>query len=200
MGDHREQVVDISTPPSQAQSRVQEVQKWLKESGWALPGGDGDWLHSEASPFVVGSHASVAVNHPFEGSFVVVVPRPFVGGFDVAPGIGHTWDAGDGAGPPVCRACGADPDYERDWDVYELWMSSGIEPRLHCRSCGWEALVGDWNLEGSPIVGSLAVVIQAWDSPKVVSSELDPTVIAKQFRDEIRVALGGRWVYNHLHV
>lgn len=82
MGDHREQVVDISTPPSQAESRVQEVQKWLKESGWAVPGGDGDWLYSESEPHSVGPHARVVVPHAFEGSFVVVVPRPFAGGFE----------------------------------------------------------------------------------------------------------------------
>jgi Zn ribbon nucleic-acid-binding protein len=182
MGDHREQIVDISTPDADADARIAAVRQWLITSGWAAPSDGDDWLHP-AEPAL---HASpdLLARWPGFGAMTVVVPR------------GLHWVAGDGTDAAVCPVCGAVGD---TWDLLEQWGDERVEPVAHCDTCGHEALLGDWDLEGSVAVGSLAIVLDPQALPGQGGS-FDPVDVARTLRTELIAGLGGRWAYVHHHL
>ncbi|MGY4858698.1 hypothetical protein [Cryobacterium sp. AP23] len=182
MGDHREQLVDISTPDAGADGRIAAVREWLIASGWAAPFDGTDWQFP---------------TEPALRESAGLLPRwPGFGGmtFVIAPGL--YWVAGDGTDAPACPACGAVGDA---WDQIEQWGEERVEPVARCESCGHEALLGDWDLEGSVAVGSLAIVLDPQSLPQQ-GGVFDPADVARTLRAELTAALGGRWAYVHNHL
>lgn len=171
MGDHREQVVDVSTRPANAGRRADEVRTWLRRSGWATPdAGLEDWLH--------------------RGSTADALCRA-AGGTVTVVGDERTWTAGDGTGPARCRSCATFLG-EEYWEQVERWIEEA-EPTLRCPACGWSALAGDWDVSGSVVVGCPAVVLD------VPADAFDPGGVAAALQMDLVAELGGRWAVVHLH-
>ena len=182
MGDHREQIIDISTPEADVETRMTAVTDWLITAGWAAPFDGTDWLY----PTEPALREDTGLLHRWPGFGGVT--------FVVTPGL--YWVAGDGTAAPVCPACGTESD---EWDQIEQWGVQRIEPVAHCQSCGHKALLGDWDLEASVAVGSLAIVLD----PQPLRHQggvFDPTDVARTLRTELTAALGGRWAYVHHHL
>jgi len=182
MGDHREQIVDISTPPADADSRIAEVREWLLAAGWAAPFDGSDWLYP---------------NEPALRESPGLLPRwPGFGGSTFVVARGSHWVAGDGTDVPVCPSCG---EPSGTWEQIEQWDDQGVEPVGRCTDCGHEVLLGDWNLEGSVAVGALAIVLDPQSLPGL-GGVFDPADVARALRSELTAALGGRWAYVHHHL
>ena len=182
MGDHREQLIDISTPEADTDARIAAVREWLITAGWAAPFDGTDWLYpAEAA---LGASPELLPRWPGFGAMTFVMLR------------GDYWAAGDGTTAAACPVCGAESDA---WDQIEQWGEQRIEPVAQCESCGHQALLGDWDLEGSVAVGSLGIVLDPQSLPREGGS-FDPADIARTLRTELAAALGGRWVYVHHHL
>lgn len=176
MGDHREQVVDVSTRSANVGRRTDEVRTWLRRTGWATPD-DGleDWLHEGSTTDAL----SRAASEPMAGGTVTVV------------GDERTWTAGDGTRPARCRSCATFLGDEY-WEQVGRWIEEA-EPTLSCPACGWSALAGDWDVSGSVVVGCPAVVLD------VPADALDPGGVAAALRMDLVAELGGRWAVVHRH-
>jgi ribosomal protein S27AE len=107
----------------------------------------------------------------------------------------EAFTAGEGTDVPACPRCG---EPTGTWEQLEEWDELAAEPLAECSNCGHGALLGDWNLEASVALGSLAVVIDPQSGR--ADSSYDPAEIARALRSEITAALGGRWSYVHLHL
>jgi DNA-directed RNA polymerase subunit RPC12/RpoP len=198
MGNHREQIVDISTPAVDAGTRAAAVRDWLVSSGWAVSHDDNDGTDA-TSGTGAGKVAAQDWLYPSEPALLenpgILDRWPGLGGitFVVVPGT-EAFVAGEDTEVPVCPRCG---ELTGTWEQLEEWDELAAEPVAECSNCGHRALVGDWNLEGSIALGSLAVVIDP-DSGSPDSS-YDPAVIARTLRAELTAGVGGRWAYVHLH-
>lgn len=182
MGDHREQLVDLDTPASDAGARAEQVRAWLIASGWAAPGGVEDWLYPGEVSLTAGPEATR--RHPALDDSTIVVP------------VKDFWIAGDGTAGPICPACGTE---EQSLEQVGEWVTSGIEPIGTCASCGFTAPLGDWDLTSSIARGELGIVLD----PRAASDQrgrLDPVALARDLQREVVAALGGRWTYIHHHV
>lgn len=179
MGDHREQFIDLSTRPENADARAVEVRAWLRESGWTVEqaGLDEWWFRCDADA----AGPSAAAAFPGLTALVSVVAQPGM------------WVSGDGTAGPVCRSCGT-PD-EDSWDFLESWDSPDREPTAACGECGWAALLGDWDLSGSVANGAVAVAIEVLEVADGVSVDS----LADVLLGVLRGGPGGRWTYVHLH-
>lgn len=175
MSDHREQLVDLDTPATAADERVEQVRDWLVESGWALPDGYPDDLYP-GQPALAPSPPTLE-RWPGAGFDSLVVPR------------GEVFMASDGTAPPRCPACATELP---SWDQLMDWVHGEPEPHSTCAQCGWEGPLGDWDLVESVAPGSLAVVIDA-------GGHTDPRGLARALAAELAEALGGRWAHVHYH-
>jgi Zn ribbon nucleic-acid-binding protein len=182
MGDHREQIVDISTQDADADGRVADVREWLAAAGWAVPSAGKDWLYPTESALC--ASPGLLQRWPGFGGMTVVVPR------------GLHWVAGDGTDAAVCPVCATVGD---TWDLLEQWSDERVEPIAQCDNCGLEALLGDWNLEGSVVVGSLAIVLDPQSLPGR-GGDFDPADVARTLRTGLIAGVGGRWAYVHHHL
>jgi Zn ribbon nucleic-acid-binding protein len=181
MGDHREQLIDISTPEADTAARIAAVREWLITAGWAAPVAGTDWLYP-AEP-ALREDPALLPRWPGFGAMTLVVLR------------GDYWVAGDGTAAPACPDCAVVGD---TWDLIEQWGDQRIEPVAQCESCGHEAPLGDWDLEGSVAVGSLGIVLDPQSLPGQGGS-FDPADVARTLRAELTAGLGGRWGYVHHH-
>jgi len=183
MGDHREQIVDISTPATDAGTRAAAVREWLVASGWAASDGAAkDWLYPDERAMV--ENPGILERWPGLGGITFVV----------VPGT-EAFVAGEGTDVPACPTCG---ELTGTWEQLEEWDELAAEPVAECTNCAHRALLGDWNLEASVALGSLALVIDPQSGRS--DSSYDPADIARSLRAELTAGIGGRWAYVHLHV
>jgi hypothetical protein len=188
MGDHRDQFVDLDATADTAVQRAFEVRTFLRNRGLAEPDeGAADELWPDATVDRPGP-AWQSTWHEY-GPDSGLIPWRTIAVISPIKVTDHGVFAMDGTGPPLCRTCGEVFDEDVFWSSFEGWYKTGREPALSCASCGGRDLLGDQDTTGSAVVGRVAVVTDG--ATQEVTSEMLRV---------LRVDLGGRWAYVHMHL
>lgn len=176
MGDHWEQLLDLSVDEAGAEGRLQEVRNWLRANGWTKADPDACKVYFETRPADAFGPRSLPFAHNPGDCYAFVAKRDL-------------YHAGDSAGGPVCPRCGTELPLMSVISRISDWDQGGTEPLLTCTECSWTALLGDWKVSSCMVVAHLAVIIDhTW------SNLADPLIQA------LRTDLGGRWAYVHRHL
>jgi hypothetical protein len=148
----REQVVvDLTTPPSEAELAADEVRRFLLERGIAKENDAPDplWQGAELVP---GERWAEAVEEQARAERRWL--HELGTGVDVVAGP-RRWD--DGAGGPSCPSCGHDLELEGGTDV----MLADPQRIISCPNCGRRSRLHKWHVGGG-VEGALAVRFEGW--------------------------------------
>lgn len=136
MSDHRDRLVDLSTPEADEPARVAQVIAWLESRGWVLD--DPDWL-DDAPTYRLGEGLAAVVS-----------------GW-------QAFDAGEGTDVGVCTVCATPADGDEWMAALNDWFETGTEPFLTCTGCATTSLVGDLDNSAGVVCGRVALSLQQLD-------------------------------------
>jgi hypothetical protein len=172
-------VVEISLPAADAPRRAVELTGWLLDVAVIEPNTERDDLW-QASEYRAGPQVLSAAPE-----FDLWSRRSRNNGVDVVPGRGvyHPYENYE---PPDCPTCNTTMDEDTHTSLIEPWLA-GPEPRVTCRACRTQALLGDWIGQGNESgqwtfqVGELAVSFNNWPA------------LNRPFLTELGGRMGPRW-------
>jgi hypothetical protein len=185
MGDHRDQLVDLTTPLWAAQSRAGDVTGWLLRNQWIDDAAVPDELFPTSLCHPVGPRAYERIRGLGRAATITIVAAR--ASSDVC------WAVGDSTAPADCPRCGSSAG-EQFWEVVSVWSAQELEPSLTCPECGHTAAVGDWDLSGAVAVGSVAVIVDLSDGGYDYAQAITALLT------ELRSGPGGRWAHVQYHL
>lgn len=183
MSDDREQLIDLDATRTDAAARAEALRGWLTASGWIgqqYP--ETYWDSHDAPEWELGPRA-LAKFPSFHRASIAITGNEGVWSVDANPL------------PPICPQCEEAFTFDEYYgELLEPWATTGVEPVGICSNCGYTAPFGDWIVENTVLGGSLGLSID-FTSPDTAGSQLALVLLA-----ELREAIGGRWVYTHMHL